>query len=334
MAVTAKELAKELGISAAAVSMALNGKPGVSAATRRRVLELAEARGYDMTKTAAERPQNEVGTIALVVYRKHGAVLTDTPFFFEVISGIETACAEAHYSLNVQYLNADTPIEAQFRRLPYCGGMILLATEMKKGDFAPFAKLKLPLVVLDTYYENLPYDCVLINNFQGAFTAADYIMRKTHAQAGYLRSSYPIGNFDERADGFFKAVRENGYSASRSQVLSLAPSMDGAYHDMKHLLEQGEIPARCYFADNDLIAAGAMKALKELGYLIPQQVAVIGFDDMPVCSYTEPTLSTVQVPKQYMGQQAVLRLLHVMQTGDRCRVKLEVNTRLVKRGSV
>ncbi|MCD8069058.1 MAG: LacI family DNA-binding transcriptional regulator [Lachnospiraceae bacterium] len=334
MAVTAKELAKELGISAAAVSMALNGKRGVSTATRKRVLALAQERGYDFSRLeTSPAVETLTGTIALTIYRKHGAVLTDTPFFFELISGIEAACAQAHYSLNVHYISEETPVKAQLERLYYCNGMILLATEMKEEDFAPFLDFSVPLVVLDNYYASLPCDCVLINNRQGVGLAADYIMKKTKTQAGYLRSSYSIGNFEERADGFFMAVRANGYSASMSQVLSLAPSMEGAYQDMKELLNQGEQPVRCYFADNDLIAAGAVKALKEAGFRIPQDVAVIGFDDMPVCTYMEPALSTIRVPKQYMGKQAVLRLLSLLQDRDRDTMKIEINTKLVKRNS-
>ncbi len=335
MAITAKELAAELGLSQAAVSMALNGKPGVSTATRKRVLELAQARGLDLSRFEEKpAPAVEQGTVALVVYRKHGAVLTDTPFFYELISGIEGACRQGKYVLNVHYLTEELGVRQQLERLNYCNGMILLATEMRPEDFAAFSDLKMPIVVLDAYYENLPYNCVLINNLQGAYTAANYIMRKTNAQAGYLRSAYPIANFAERADGFYKAVRENGYSASKSPVVYLAPSMDGAYHDMLSALDQGEQPARCYFADNDLIAVGAMKALQERGYRIPEDVAVVGFDDMPICEQMEPALSTVRVPKQSMGRLAVERLLKLVTEKERFLAKTEVCTSLVKRRSV
>lgn len=335
MGITAKELAKELGLSQAAVSMALNNKPGVSTQTRQRVWDYAKERGYDLSRHE-EQPQSHIeqGTIALLVYRKHGAVVTDTPFFYELISGIEAACRQNRYLLNVYYLTEELGIQAQLARMNYCNGIILLATEMKLEDFLPFQNLKIPIVVLDAYYEQLEYDCVLINNFQGAFVAANYVMRKTKAQAGYLRSSYSIANFEERADGFYKAVRENGYSASKSQVLRLAPSVDGAYHDMLQLLEQGETPARCYFADNDLIAAGALKALNEMGYAVGREVSIVGFDNMPICESVSPGLSTVHVPKQYMGSMAVERLLQRIHGRGHQPVKLEIRTSLVKRKSV
>ncbi|HWT26854.1 MAG TPA: LacI family DNA-binding transcriptional regulator [Mobilitalea sp.] len=335
MSITAKELAKMLEISEAAVSMALNNKSGVSTATRQKVIETAKKHGYDFTRIEEViETKTEKGNLSFIIYKKHGAVVTDSPFFNQLTEGIEQSCRKARYHLHINYLYGDEDMTQQLGGLSFYDGIILLATEMKNEDFLPFANLKTPIVVLDTYFQNLNYDCVLINNFQGAYQAANYIIRKTKAQPGYLHSSYPIGNFDERADGFYKAIRENGMSNSKSQVLSLTPSMDGAYKDMLDLLEHGEEPVRCYFADNDLIAAGAMKALKEKGYRIPEDVSMIGFDNMPFCTYIEPTLTTVHVPKQYMGEMAVQRLVHIIDSKDHFPIKIEVTTTIVKRKSV
>lgn len=188
--------------------------------------------------------------------------------------------------------------------------------------------------MLDTYYQDIPYNCILINNYQGAYKATYHIIEKTKSQPGYLRSSYPIGNFDERADGFFKAVRENGFSTSKSQIFALAPSIDGAYHDMLELLSQGEQPSRAYFADNDLIAAGAIKALKEKGYRVPEEVSVIGFDNIPLCTYMEPPLTSINVPKHYMGALAIQRLIQIMEAPDSPVIKIEMSTSLCERRSV
>lgn len=269
-----------------------------------------------------------------MIYKKHGAVVADTPFFDQLIKGIESECRQACYSLNIHYLYEDDDIPAQLGSLCYCNGAILLATEMEMRDFQPFDALKMPLVVLDTYFESLKYDCILINNFQGAYQAANYLIRRSKSQPGYLRSSYPVGNFEERADGFYKAIRDSGMSASKSPVLRLTPSLEGACEDMRELLKNGEEPARCYFADNDLIAAGAIRALQEFGYRIPRDVGIIGFDDMPLCVCIEPRLTTVNVPKQYMGKVAVTRLLQIMEPGEHYPVKLEIGTSIVTRRSV
>ena len=178
------------------------------------------------------------------------------PFFSQLSEGIDTGCRQASYFLNITYLYEDDNLPNQLSKLlaPGCRGIILLGTEMDEHAFAPFLTLPVPIVVLDTFFEGISANYVQIANVQGAFLAAGHLIRKYRTQPGYLRSSYPIGNFSERADGFYKAIRKNGMPASKSPVHTLSPSMEGAYEDMRELLRQGEAPARCYFADNDLIA--------------------------------------------------------------------------------
>ena len=335
MKVTAKELAKTLGLSEAAVSLALNNKPGVSTATRRRVLEEARRRGYDFTRKAAFG--NELrGSFCLAVYKKSGAVVGDTPFFADLIDGISAACKKAHYDLVIRYLYEDEELDDRLYTLSRMEfkGILLLATEMDAASLAHFSRFKTPILLLDSYFETADYNCVIINNIQGAYLAASYLIKKRKTQPGYLRSAYPIGNFDERADGFYKAIRANGMSTAKSLVHRLTPSQEGAYEDMKALLEAGERPANCYFADNDHIAIGAMKALGEAGYRIPEDVAIVGFDDIPLCEYLSPPLTTVHVPRHAYGETAVRRLIEMVEQKDPCPTKTEIGTKLVKRKSV
>ena len=205
---------------------------------------------------------------------------------------------------------------------------------MEEATLSHFDRLVIPLVFLDAYFEKPQYNYILINNVQGAFTAAQYLIRKHRAQPGYLRSAYSISNFEQRADGFYKAIRTAGMSTAKSQVLRLTPSQEGAYEDMKELLATGEKPASCYFADNDLIAIGAMKALKDAGYRIPQDVSIVGFDDLPVCEYVNPPLTTVMVPKFFMGETAADRIIQLIEEKNQQPLKIEVSTRLVRRRSV
>jgi LacI family transcriptional regulator len=204
---------------------------------------------------------------------------------------------------------------------------------MERSDLAPFLSCGIPFVLVDNYFEDLTLNCVMINNIQGAFLATEYLIRHSHSQPGYLRSSYSITGFDERSDGFFKAIRKNGMSTSQSIVHYLAPSAEGAYADMKELLNHQEPLADCYFADNDQIAAGAIRALQEAGYRIPQDISVIGFDDMPLCTYLNPPLTTIHVPKQYMGEMAVKRLAEIIVHPSASPVKIEIATSLLKRKS-
>ena len=343
MSITAKELAEKLGLSAAAVSMALNNKPGVSTQTRQRVLDAAQQYGYDMTRISVKK--NAIRDIRFLIYKKHGAVVSDTAFFSELFEGVSEGCKERDYRLTIQYIydSGDRFVRGSIRNslveqledlnVSAANGVILLGTELTADRFAAFSHIRVPLVVLDTYFENITANYVLINNVQGAYLATSYLIARTNAQPGYLRSSYPIGNFEERAHGFYDAVRAGGMSASRSIVHRLSPSVEGAFADMMELLEAGEQTAACYFADNDLIALGAMKAFKAKGYRIPEDVSIAGFDNIAYVNVFEPALTTVHVPKKELGRTAAFRLAEILERGQDSPMKIEIATKLIKRKS-
>ena len=110
--------------------------------------------------------------------------------------------------------------------------------------------------------------------------------------------------------------------------------MEGAYLDMIHILREKPAMAQAYFADNDLIAAGAMRALKEWGYRIPEDISIVGFDDMPICEFLEPPLTTMDVPKKRMGELAMKLLVQKIHQDLKIPVKIELSVRLHERKSV
>lgn len=335
MPITAKELARLLNLSEAAISLSLNNKPGVSTQTRKRVWEAAQELGYDFSRRAV--PHMELkGSICLVIYKKSGAVVADTPFFSSLTEGVLVGCKKHDYELVIRHLYEDENLDDQLYLLESAkfAGIILLATEMNLSSIQPFSQIKTPIVILDSYFDTLSYDSVLINNIQGAFIATDYLIGKRKQQPGYLHSSYSISNFEERADGFYKAIRFHGMSTSKSIVHQLTPSQEGSHADMKALIDAGEELAGCYFADNDHIAIGAIAALKEAGYRIPEDISIVGFDDIPLCEMLSPPLSTIHVPKQYLGETAARRMVQIIEDKKHNPVKIEVSTTLVKRKSV
>ena len=334
MSITAKELARRLNISETAVSLALNNKPGISQKRKKEILAEAEKAGYDFTRVKHRRQLNS--SVCFVIYRKHGAVVSDTPFFAELYEGIQETCRELGLKLRIRtvFEGDDTWEQLEAVRYDDISGMIVLATEMQKEDLNWFSDLPFPAVFLDACFLALPYDAVVIDNVQGAYTAVSYLIRKTRTQPGYLRSAYSISNFEERADGFYKAVRENGLYAGKSPVHRLTPSVEGAYEDMKALLKEGLEPARSYFADNDLIAIGAVRAFQEAGYDIPKDISIAGFDNLPIGNYIKPSLSTVNVPKKAMASLAVTRLKEIMTARQHVPVRILTGVSLVRRDSV
>lgn len=333
MKITAKELAGKLNLSAAAVCIALNGKPGVSTETRKLVLEAAEKYGYDFTRISEKK--RATGTVYFCIYKKHGAVVGDTPFFSEVSEGIARGCKKAEYRMKITYLYEDGELEQEIEEIQFsdCVGMILLGTEMTAEDYKHFSHLPFPVILLDTSMEGVACDCVLMDNVLGAFQAASFLIKHTGKQPGYLHSFYPISNFNERREGFFKAIHTHGMSSSGSIVHQLAPSVDGAYTDMLELLETGTPIAPAYFADNDWIAIGAIKAFKKIGYRIPEDVSIIGFDDVPFCTVIEPSLTTIHVHKRAMGEIAVSHLVKRLNEPNTPPAKIKLGTELVLRHS-
>ncbi len=334
MSISAKELAQKLNVSEATISMVLNHKSGISQATQDKVINGAREYGFDLSKYYSYT--GDVRNVCFLNYKKSGEVVTDTPFFAELTEGISNACKAKNITLSVDYIYASAPIEPQIKKLSesdYCG-IILLATEMEKIDFEPFYALSCPVIALDCYYDELSVDTVLINNVQGAYSATGYLARQGFQKIGYLKSSLRIANFEERADGYYKALRHHKIKKNNDYVLELAPSMEGAYLDMKKHIENKVPFAEAYFADNDLIAAGAMRAFHEAGIRIPEDISLIGFDDIPICNFLMPPLTTMHVHKHDLGALAVDQLLNRLGSFTRIPVKIELSLSLVERQSV
>ena len=332
MKITAKQIAEKLGISAAAVSMALNNKPGVSIEMRHKFLDVAKEMGYDFSRINSKKHKSN--TIAFIFFHKN--FVFDTPFFTELATSVESTIKENGYQLYVHHIHDLDNIEEKVQSLQTYDyeGIILLGTTMTRNEFTPFEKLNIPIVLLDSYFPNLQVDCVTINNVDSAETATDYLIKKHHKQPGYLHSTHEIVNFNERSLGFFNAVRNNSLPTSKSIIHQLSPSLDGAYADMIEILNRNEPLASCYFADNDEIAIGAMRAFKEKGYRIPEDISIVGFDNIPYSTYVDPPLTTIDVPKAYMGTVAAKRLITVIEEKDTAHLKIEMNTNLIIRQSV
>ncbi len=334
MSISAKELALKLNVSPATISMVLNHKPGISEETRDRVLSAAKKYGYDLSRYTYSLAETK--NICFIIYKKNGQVVTDTPFFSDLTEGISNTCQTNGLSLNILYVYGNQPVEPQLKELyeKDYHGLLLLATEMKPEEFLPFRNLPCPLVVLDCYYDDMNFDTVLINNIQGSYIATSHLIQRGFRRIGYLKSSFPIANFEERADGYFKALRSRNIKKNMDYVLELSPSIETAYLDMKSFLAKDIPLADAYFADNDLIAAGAMRALIESGIRLPEDVSIIGFDDIPMCNFLSPTLSTMRVEKQNFGMLAVNQLLNRIQNPSGSLVKLALSTQLILRESV
>lgn len=327
-----KDIAKRVGLSPATVSMVLNNRPGFSEETRGRVMDAAKELNYQPAST--KRLRGELSeNLPFVICRRHGEVVAETPFFSSLIEAIESEAKENGYNLSIHYLRVGEDAYRQSLRdltTRSDKGILLLATELEREDCLEIESQGVPYVLIDNAMMGISADKVLINNRQGAYAAIEELYHCGHRKIGYIHSAVSISNFDEREIGYRLAMRDYGLAVRQEWIASVGSTHETAYAGMlEYCAAKPDMPT-AFFADNDIIAMGAMKALRECAFRIPEEISIIGFDDMPYCTMVTPNLSTMRVDTRGIGRVAVRLLLEQ----NDFRQKVEVETALVRRQSV
>ena len=324
-----KTISRLTGFSQATVSNALNNKRGVNKSTAEKIFKTAREIGY--------LDSLRVSSIKLVIYQKNGSVVNDSPFFSSLMAGVEAECRSLGFDCIVCHISQDGPdYDGEMAELlnDASSALLILATEMDPAEAARFQNALAPVVMLDNWYEGMGYNAVLIDNTDAAYQAVKHLIDRGHKRIGHLAGSFEIKNFYYRKMGYQRALQEHGLAYDPAYTFALSPSMEGACADMSALLEgQPELPT-AFFADNDMIALGAMRALQQHGYRIPQDVSVVGFDDLPFCAISNPPLTTVKVYNHQMGCAAVRRLMQLVEYGNDYCTKTQITSGFVERDSV
>lgn len=325
------DLAKIAGVSPATISNALNNKKGISPEQRDKILEIAEKYGY---KKKENRDEKKI--IRFIVFKNNGLVFGDTPFFASLIEGIERESSDNGFEIAISHISeTDIPKLKESLEPESIKGIILLATEILPENLSILNELKKPLVIIDSYFKPLNYDFVLIDNAGGIRKAFNHLRDNGHSKIGYLKSSVFIYNFYYRYKEYRDSMEENNLVINPSHTYSILSTLDGAYNDMKKLLKDRthDLPT-AFIADNDIIAIGAIQALEEYGIKVPDDISIIGFDDMPFSRASSPKLTTIKVYKKYFGKVAVKRLIDKISNNDTLNIKMEIETKLIERNSV
>ncbi|WP_173443227.1 LacI family DNA-binding transcriptional regulator [Selenomonas ruminantium] len=333
-AVTIKDIATQLGVSPATVSLALNGRPGVNEETRTSVLNLANQLGYIPNNTKKTFPQQEV--IHFLIYRKSGRIVTNTQFFTRLIESVEKAIRLQNYGLAIKYCEGPLQLEKSIADISAAQdlGILILGTEMNIADLAIVEKSSIPLIILDNELASSTLDMVSIHNYSGIWQAVQYLHEQNITDIGYLKSSISITNFDMRFMFYTYILPQFGIDVHPEKVFTLAPDINEAQLDMQNqLAADAKIPA-ALLADNDLIAIGAARALQNAGFKIPQDVSLIGFDNIPFAEYFQPALCSIEVPCEDLGARAVETLLWRIKNPQAAPQHIAVGTTLILRNSV
>lgn len=333
---TMEAVAQLSGVSLSTVSLVLRDKPGINSETRKRVLEAAKAIGYQRKYLTDRQAAQALTHIGLVMKARETDAPQANQFYSHVMAGIEATCRKQHINL----LYATIPVDennhpTELPRLfsdAQVDGVLLVGAFADETLTKVSSEKSLPLVLVDAYAPNHAYDSVVSDNVRGAYEAVSYLIQHGHryiALVGSLPNAYP--SIDGRRTGYLQALQAHGitdtYFADSHWII------DEAFEATQALLRQHpQITA--IFGCNDDSALGAMRAVHLAGRSVPNDMSIIGFDDIDLARHVIPTLTTMNVDKVLMGRLAVQLLANRVETPEASTVTTIIRPRLIERHSV
>lgn len=333
-----REIARRTGLSPATVSNALSKKRGVSKKASELVFAAAADLGYQLEEDAVTPLPSAIDAIRLVVFRNTGRIVDNSGFRPKIEEGIEAQVRR--HGLKREFLICDVNDKASFleqaRLICEDRGTanVFLATEMREQDYEPFLSSSAPIVLVDSYCRSHHFEAVIADNETGAWTAARHLLELGHTRIGYLGGTTRGKNFPKRRQGVEMALAESGLSLEERFVVDAGNSLEDSYeHVMEWLKGSPDLPT-AFFADNDMISMGAMRAFRENGIDIPGDVSVVGFDDLDFAAFATPGLTTMRLPIREMGEMAVRKAVRQARNPRAYHCVTQICTELVERKSV
>ncbi|HEX3130619.1 MAG TPA: LacI family DNA-binding transcriptional regulator [Thermoanaerobaculia bacterium] len=308
-----KAVARLAGVSVATVSRVLNDSGPVKEETRRRILEVVESLGYVPHGAARSLTTKQTDTLGVLLPDIYGE------FFSELIRGIDSAARRQRYHVLVSGSHEEREeVQAVLRALRgRVDGLILMTPSADMLEaLRSVPPDSLPTVLLNCPPGGLPFDSINVDNHGGAAAMVRHLAGLGHRRIAFLQG--PPGNHDacERLRGYRDAIRELGLAMGPDLEVPGDFSEEAGCRAGERLLEQEPMP-EAVFAANDAMAIGCLHALRQAGIRVPDEIAVAGFDDIPIARFMSPPLTSVGVPIAELGALALSRLLEsVRQRGD------------------
>lgn len=307
MPVTLEDVARESGVNMSTVSRALSGSYGVRKETREKVLAVAQRLNYRPNLVARGLATGRSQTLGLIVSDIRN------PFFAEIVRGAEDAAYRAGY--DIVLCNSDLDPVKQMRYVRSLlekrvdGLLMNSVSDLSRRQQEELGSCGVPIVLLNVAPGARAFSTVSGDNFHGGLLAGKYLIKLGHRVIGHLTGPRQHGNLTDRAKGFLKAVQ----SASRKVtpiVVHGDHNYQGGYEMTKKLLAKNP-KVTAIFAGNDAIAFGAIRAILEAGLSVPEDLSLVGFDNVELASIIRPPLTTIHQPKHEMGQAAAEILLRL-----------------------
>lgn len=328
-----ERIAKELNVSGASVSRALNDRPGVSAELRERILAKAQDMKYTPSITARGLVKNQSFGIGFFVREKPGISMHSDPFYGEILHGVEQALAHTDYHVTVATLTREIlaqPLEFRFVRERRIDAMILAGPDIPADAIIALLQSGIPLVLVDNQLSHLRVNSVNSDDEGGAYLAAKHLLEGGHRRIGVLSGPEHWSSNARRVAGYRKALAE--YELPLQIVHADRTTIESGEEAYNALMKKHPaVTAVC--AVNDAMALGALRSAQHSGKNIPADFSVIGFDDIPLASLNEPRLTTIRVPKRQMGAEAAQRVLALLNNAELAPVEVRMSVELVERSS-
>lgn len=304
--VTMKDVADYAGVSKATVSRVLNNDPTVADPLRNRVLKAVKELGYQRNRAARRLRASSSDVIGLVISD------IQNPFFVSAISGIEEMAYAHQMSILLCNTGEDPARQEMYLHVmeaEQVAGLILVpspSTEVK--SLRRLAQSGMPIILLDRWVRGFDADVVVVDNERGAYDAVSHLIRLGYTRIAIITGSLLFTTSPARQQGYREAIAAAGLPIDEALIKVGDSRLEGGYTAARELMALPN-PPQAIFAANNLMTLGALKAIREINIPIPEQVALIGFDDMPWSGELCPPLTAVSQPTYDLGREAVHLLL-------------------------
>jgi LacI family transcriptional regulator len=326
---TIKDVAREANVSVATVSRVFNSSGPVRDETRARIREVAARLCYSPHVAARSLITSRTSTLGILLPDLYGE------FFSEVIRGMDQTAQRKGYHLLVSSSHdAKTEIEAALRAMRgRVDGLIAMSPHLDAPSLLANVPAGLPVVLLNCQVSDDAYDALTIENRSGAYQMIQHLVALGHRSIAIIRGSQGNYDADERLLGYRAALQDSGIETRPEWEVQGDFTETSGFQAIEHLLSIRERPT-AVFAANDAMAIGALSALRDAEVLVPDDIAVVGFDDIPLARYMNPPLSSVHVAIAELGIRAVETLLHAIdRKNEHTRRHQRLETTLVIRRS-
>jgi LacI family transcriptional regulator len=334
MKITIYEVAKKAGVSISTASKALNDRKDVGEDTKERIREIAREMNYEPSHFARALAMRKTGSIGVITVRYYQAPMLTNPFYSKIIEGIEEELINYNLNLVTNVLRRDQVENFEIPKMvkeKSVDGIILLGHMPEK-----FVKMLIDkasaAVMVDNEAGSIPISSVLMENMEGARKAVEYLIETGHRKIAYVSGPSDRYSFLQRAQGYRKAHKLKGLQVDEKLVI-FNDKEESGYEWMKVILNGPDKPD-AIFACNDVHAILAINMLKDNGLSVPEDVSVMGFDNIDLSEHFIPSLTTVDINKPAMGSKAVQILMDIINTKKNKVEKVIFPTSIIVRNSM